>query len=120
MATISSKKLPQALDAFFRDQLQPVGARLKQRGPLFPLRADRAAASYYAPRPKARMDRADFERLGPLSTATLAADLSRLWSEAGTPELAPLAPALADLAAAAAEVEKEQEGDVSPFVYAMY
>jgi len=120
MATISSKKLPQALDAFFRDRVEPLGAELRRRGPLFPLRADSSAETYWNVRRKARMDRDDFERLGPGGPATLASDLTRLWREAGVPELAVLAPALGELAAAAEQVEKEQEGDVSPFVYAMY
>jgi hypothetical protein len=121
MATINPRKLPQALEAFFRDELVPLATKFKQqRGPFFLLAADASVPTYYITRAKTRMDKADFERAGTDSPATLAADLTRLWQSAETPELAPLAPSLAQIAQAAREVEKEQEGDMSPFVYAMY
>lgn len=121
MATISPKKLARALDEFFRERLVPAGAAMKKRsGTLFPLGADASATSYFIPRRVTRMEKSDFETLGTASPETLARDLAAMWNRAGVPELAALAPEMADLARAAREAETEQEGDVSPFVYAMY
>jgi hypothetical protein len=121
MARTDAMTMRQACETFFRDELLPLAATLKQaHGPFFPLGPDASVPTYYVARSKTRMDKADFEAAGTDGPAMLTADLSRLWQASGTPELVRVARSLADIARVGRKVETEHEGDVSPFMYAMY
>jgi hypothetical protein len=105
---------------FFDEQLMPAAKRMRAgRGDLFPTGREDGPGSYYTPRSRTRMDRADFEleRLG--SPDDLEPALRGFWDGRGFPELAGLAPGLTDVARALHETEEQTE-EVSPFIYVMF
>lgn len=105
------------------EEIVPLAARLAAEDrPLFPLGPDPQAASYYEERRKKTMEPADFEIFGPGGPADLEPALVQLWTEQGWPELAPLAPAVAEIARAVRPAEDGDlgDGEVSPFLYAMF
>ncbi|HVN40824.1 MAG TPA: hypothetical protein VMW19_21890 [Myxococcota bacterium] len=94
---------------FFAGHIAPTAERLQARGvSFFPL-GPTPEESWYAPPPEG----ADFQRLDP---ARLEAALAAQWRDC--PELAALAPALCALARSLEH--REEDGEVSPFVYVMY
>ena len=64
------------------------------------------------------MSREDFEPEMPASPEELEPTLRRFWEARDLPELAALAPGLAELARCFYEQE-QQEDEVSPFIYVM-
>ena len=96
---------------FFRERLLPAAARLRaRRARLLPDGPDPGAATYYATRP------AREEYVFDLS-APLADVLHSQWKD--YPELAALAEELSGLALDLRQ-QKEESGEVSPFIYAMF
>jgi hypothetical protein len=95
---------------FFTERLVPASALLQARGArLLPDGPDSATASYYVTRPQGEKYVVDL-------TVPLEETLQGQWKE--FPELADL---VGDLLQLARELrQKEETGEVSPFIYAMF
>jgi hypothetical protein len=108
------------VERFFVEELLPAAARAKEtRGNLFPLGPNPDLGTYFQSRSQTPSQPQDFRIQGLGSREGLEAALLAMWSARGRPELASLAPqiaALADLLRAS----EGPDGDVSPFVYAMF
>ena len=117
---MTDRKTDAALRSFFTSEMLPLAARLKSGGHRFlETSLDPRAGSYYVPRTKRRMDRADFEALADLTPETLSRELTAFWRATGRDALLPLVPTLCKLASALRNTERPTD-DVSPFVYMMY
>ena len=79
---------------------------------------DKNAASYYE-EPK-HPGQVYFSFIDTASSADLEKYLGDFWSGLGTPEFAPMAGGLAELAFLLSADSQSQSEDVSPFVYTMY
>jgi hypothetical protein len=103
------------LQAFFKERLSPLAelARARQIS-FFPLGPDKAAASYYEDRND------DGNYVFEIDATDLEGELRKMWSDDKLPELAELAEGLVELAAILHKEEAETEGEVSPFIYAMF
>lgn len=109
MSSIDEAKLRR----FFREQLAPAAAALRERGvELFPMGPDPSAESWWEPAP------ADPEFVE-LDAEAIAPALAERWRAQDLPELAALAESLMELAREL-EVDEEPSSEVSPFVYVMY
>jgi hypothetical protein len=118
--TDDSNRGERALRRFFDERLMPVADRLRSGGvSLLETGIDAGAASYYRQRPTRRMTAADFRWGGAVDEYQIAADLHRMWSSGGQPQLADLAPEVARLAVALRRPE-EQAAEVADFIYVMY
>lgn len=96
---------------FFRECLVPAAARLRAReAKLLPHGPDRAATTYYVTRPPG--EEYVFDLSVPLTDV-----LRSQWKD--YPELAALAEELSRLADDLRQ-QREESGDVSPFIYAMF
>jgi hypothetical protein len=117
---MTDAKTERAVSRFFEQQLLPLARRLKDDGvKLLDPGPEPGAASYYIKRSQPMMTRADFEQ-GGLSTPERAqAEMRAAWSTALGHPLAPLAPAVAQLACELRQ-QQTQSSEVSAFVYAMY
>jgi hypothetical protein len=108
---MSSTDDERRVQRFFDERIAPAAARLRARGvAFFPLGPEPGAASWYSGPPEGP----DFQ---PLQPADLAAALRAQWSD--VPELEALADPLV-LLARSLEVQDEDDGEISPFVYVMY
>ena len=113
-------RIDKEIDRLFSQELVPLGARAKAGGiELLETRHDAGMPSYYVKRPRPSMAKEDFEIGGCVSPSTVARDLEALWKDDRDIGLVGLVPALARLAAALRDVEKESD-DVSNFIYVMY
>jgi len=120
MSSTDPKRFAAKAKAFFERRLMPAARALRSRqGEPFPRGFDPAATTYYERRAKATMEPADFELPSIDSPQALALALERFWKERSLPELARLAPDLADLAAEV-RADDEESGEVSPFIYQMF
>ena len=120
MSSTDAKRFAAKAKAFFERRLMPAAHALRaRRGEPFPRTFDYAAATYYERRAKATMEPADFELPSIDSPQALSAALERFWKERSSPELARLAPDLAELAQEVRAGE-EDSGEVSPFIYQMF
>jgi hypothetical protein len=124
MSSTDADRAEVLIRRFHEEQLVPLAERLAVEGRApFPLAPDPLAATYWEERSRTTMAPADFEVPGSGGPEELEAALAALWTAQGWPELAPLAPALAEIAAAAREAAErtgEDDGEVSPFLYAMF
>jgi len=95
---------------FYEEHIAPAAARLAARGgSFFPLGPTPEPSWWVLPH-----EGAEFYRL---ENAQLEAALRERWRD--VPELAALAPHLVELARSL-EVQSEDDGEISPFVYVMY
>lgn len=120
MSSTDAKRFAAMARQFFERRLMPAARALRARGrEPFPRSFDPAATTYYERRAKTTMERADFELPSIDSPEALALALGRFWDERSAPELARLAPDLADLAAEV-RADDDQSDEVSPFIYQMF
>ena len=113
-------KIDKEIDRLFTQELLPLAARAKTGGiELLQTRLAAEMPSYYVKRLRPSMSKEDFELGGCTSPSTVVRDLEALWKDDREIGLAGLAPAMARLAAALRDVEKEAD-DVSNFIYVMY
>ena len=102
-----------AIEVFYERHLLPAAEALRERGVrFFPRGPEPDAESWYEAPPTGP----DFRSL---DASEIEAALRSLWEGQSLPELAELAAPLLELARTL-EVDEEQTGDVSPFVYVMY
>lgn len=102
------------LHRFWVEIMAPAAEALRRRGvEFFGLHPDAGAASYYVAHQPAG---SPFYEIEP---ATCEARLREMWQREGYAELAALAGPLMALAPKLAP-RKEDEGDVSPFIYVMF
>lgn len=117
---MTDRKTDAAVKSFFDGELMPLAAKMKAAGHSFlDVKHDPKATTYYLPRSKRSMDRADFEALAELAPDSLSRLLAAFWKARKNEALVPLAASIAKLAAAPHATERPDE-DVSPFVYMMY
>jgi hypothetical protein len=104
------------LRSFYAERLLPLANLARERGlEMFPLSGDEGAASYYKERA------ADGCYVHEINAEEITAELRDLLRTDGLAELAELAEPLISLAVMLqAQEEKEDAGDVSPFIYAMF
>ena len=120
MSSTDGKRFAAKARQFFERRLMPVAEALRARGrEPFPRSFDPSATTYYERREKTTMERADFELPSIDSPQTLALALGRFWEARSAPELARLAPDIADLAAEV-RADEDEPGEVSPFIYQMF
>jgi len=88
----------------------------------FPLGPNPRLASYYAQRTRTTMDLADFLAPSCLDAGEFGARVAAHWRTCGHPELAALAPQVADAARAlhALYVAARPDAALSPYVYQMF
>jgi hypothetical protein len=103
-------QITEILVSFFRERLVPLASA---DTPLFPLGPDASAETYYID----RIDESDY--IYELDPANLADELREMWSTGDLPELAGLADELVDLANQL-QGREDDNGEISPFVYAMF
>ena len=103
-------QITEILTSFFRERLVPLASVVT---PLFPLGPDARVETYYIN----RIDESDY--IYELDPANLAGELREMWSTGDLPELAGLAYELVDLANQLQDRE-DDDGEISPFVYAMF
>lgn len=111
MSSTDQAKVDDAMRRFFREAVVPAGERVRAAGQGVPLHADSQLASYYVTRDPAQplIFSAEDVQVGRLAD---------LWRQTGREALCALAAPLESLAA---ELPGDQEdGDVSPFIYAMF
>lgn len=102
------------LARFFNEELTPVAVAMKIRGvTFFQSAGEDESASYFAPYTESQAD------ASAISKGRAAIELARLWTAQGFPELATLAGSLVVLAMELAESD-DLDGDLSPFIYAMF
>ena len=115
-----TKQFDREIERLFINEIVPLGKRAKSEGTvMLETRWSKDAPSYFRPRSKTSMTRADFESGGCTSPETAVADLRRLWSNEVDSPLAALAPAFAKLATGLRDVQREAD-EVSSFIYVMY
>jgi len=120
MSLTKDQAAPRELRNFFLDRLMPLADKRRGEGKVFfELKPDPRRETYYVARPKTTMEPNDFEISGLSSFEDFEAALRRLWTEQGCPELAELAPAVANLARMLYSREEPSE-EVSPFIYVMF
>lgn len=108
---MSSTEDERRVRRFFDQRIDPAALRVRARGvEFFPLGPTPGDASWYSGPPEGP----DFQELAPVD---LAAALRERWSD--VPELAELAEPLVALARSL-EIQDEDDGQISPFVYVMY
>ncbi len=113
--TESDAQSEERLRAFFDERLVPAARALRRRGVrFFPSGPDDGQSSWYLDYPP------DTPELVELDAADARAQLERLWSAEGHPELVALAGPLADLADQLDARAVEQTDDISPFIYVMF
>jgi hypothetical protein len=111
MSSTEPVKIDDAMRAFFRQEVVPAGERLRAAGHGVPMQTDPELASYYVTRDPSQ----------PLIFAAEEVQVERLadlWRRTGREELVPLAAHLQSLAGQLHT--DEEDGDVSPFIYAMF
>jgi hypothetical protein len=105
---------------FFDGELMPLAERLRASEPaVFLTKVDGAVESYYVPRGRRTMSKADFEVAGCVDGAEFARRLRTHWESVGCGALLPLATSIGAIADAV-RVEEHDSADVSPFVYVMF
>lgn len=109
-----------AVRAFFDKELMPLATRLKGAGrPMFPTGAEAGKASYFKTRARTAMGREDFIVKGVESPEAFGAAMKGHWEKSAFPEMAALAPSMANLAGLL-RGEPESDEEVSPFIYVMF
>ncbi len=110
MSLTDSRLPPEKVSAFFSLLEQ---AAEKDGRAHFPVAPDRAIASYYINRA------ADSEScISEFDGSALASLLRARWAD--RPELLELIPALVDLRESVIPAAKDDDGDISPFIYEMF
>lgn len=117
---MTDRRTDAAVKSFFDGELMPLAAKMKAGGHSFlEVKHDAKAATYYLPRDKRTMERADFEALAELAPDSLSRMLAAFWKTRKDDALVPLAGPIAKLANTLHATQRPDE-DVSPFVYMMY
>jgi hypothetical protein len=112
---LSNKETEDLLRAFYQKRLLPLAEIARERDiEFFPLTPDKTAASYYQDRND------DGNYVYEIDATDLGGELRQMWSDDKLPELVELAEPLAELADILHKQEEETEGEVSPFIYAMF
>lgn len=123
MNSTDEDPVAQAMGALFDEVLLPMAGRLRAGGvPPFPLAPDVSWLSYYVRCKRASMTRADFTGASCVDATDFGQRLAAHWRALGRHELAAQA---GRFGAAAAEAQAlmaadTPEGEVSPYVYAMF
>jgi len=114
-------KSAQAMAALFDEVIAPMvrSARAGSTSP-FPLKPDPSLASYYLTRPNPAMTREDFVAPSCMNFEELEERLAAHWRALGRDDLVAAVPRFVAAARASYATGKEQDGEVSPFVYVMY
>ena len=109
-----NKPRDEKLARFFQEELTPVAIDIRQRGIQLLPGADTAEqTSYYRPYMKPQVN------MTAVGQDAIAHELAKLWTTQGLPDLASLAGPLMALATELA-ADDDQDGDLSPFIYAMF
>jgi hypothetical protein len=120
MSSISREDRERLARQFYADKLLPLARASTAAGThQFALGPDPALATYYVRRERPRWTAADFEAQSVSAPGELGPALARLWTAAGQPGLAALAPAFATLATEVYDVDTPADG-VTPFMYVMF
>jgi hypothetical protein len=124
MNSTEDAPMGQVIGALFDEVLLPIALRLRAEGRQpFPLAPDVSRLSYYVRRQRAAMSREDFSGASCMDAAHFGQLLAAHWTARGRHELAAQAGRFAAAAAAAqaqpASTEAAQ-GELSPYVYAMF
>lgn len=104
---------------FFQGELLPLRNHLGARGNFFATRFEAEAPTYFQDKGQVVLHPADMEAPECLTPADLEQKLAEMWRGQGYPELAALAPALAQLAELL-QAGEEPGAEVSPFIYVMF
>jgi len=100
----------------FEDKLRPFFKKKKY----FSLKADRNLETYYETRKKTVFTSIDFEISDISIPSNFEKELTALWQSKKDVELFPLAEWMAQYALDYGEQEKEDQEEVSPFIYVMF
>src|SRR5262245_51319150 len=113
MSSTSPPDESAAVRTFFRERLLRLMEQLGERRTMFPLHPDPAMTSYYTHRKQTTLGASTFEVPGCESFEDFERALRELWTAQSHPELAALAPDLAELARKL-YAREEQSDEVSP------
>jgi hypothetical protein len=108
--------------ALFDERLAPEAQARRKRGDgdFFPLGPDPKVSSYFERPAVAAMQPADFAFPGGGDADGLIDALAQSWTAEGNEQLAAMAPALKEIAAALREEAAQSDGSVDVFCYTMF
>jgi hypothetical protein len=123
MSSTEETRAREALGRFFDEVLGPMAARLQASGhAAFPLAPEAACPTYFTPRPRPAMSRADFTAPSAVDAQDFGQRLAAHWRELGRTELLDEIPRLSALAEAAREAKAHlrENPDLPPDLYVMF
>lgn len=123
MNSTEDEMMAGAMGPLFDEVVLPMARRMHASGEQpFPLEPDVSWLSYYVRRKRASMTRADFTGASCVDVADLERRLAAHWQALGRHELAAQTGRFGDAASAAKALlaASPPEGELSPYVYAMF
>lgn len=120
MSSTDGEELDLVVDSVVWDSITRLANQYKTEGRVFFATRPSFQPSYFSHRTRRVMAKEDFKYPSCDSCDELASKLSEMWNADELPELAALAADFASLATKIHSSGKQQEGELSPFIYVMF